>query len=123
MKGVEKNSNEVNIVENELDKVDNYSKYDCELVDTESLEHQDSAYYNVEKFQPFVSDEDITIPKGFDPYSVEINLKEPTEKFIFKRPNEMEDRPRPISSFTNEQSVFYDEKKDKMFSKRFRLKK
>ena len=59
-----------------MNKVDNLSKYDCELVDTNILEYQTSAYYNAENYQTFVSDEDMQIPKGFDPYCIQVNLSE-----------------------------------------------
>lgn len=59
-----------------MKKVDNLSKYDCELVDTNNLEHQTSAYYNAENYQAFVSDDDMPIPKGFDPYCAPVNLPE-----------------------------------------------
>lgn len=44
--------------------------------------------------------------------------------FTFKRPTrENGDNARPISSFTNEPSVFYNEEHDRAFSKRFQLVK
>ena len=49
------------------------SKYDCELVDTESLSYQESSYYST-NYHPFVDDDDMSIPENFDPYQVKIKL-------------------------------------------------
>lgn len=48
-----------------------YSQYDCELSYTD-YNGQASSYLDVEHYNCFVSDEDMTIPTGFDPYCVPI---------------------------------------------------
>ena len=113
---------------NNKNKVDSYSNYDCELV-YDDYDKQESSYLDFEHYSSFVGDEEMEIPKEFDPYSIPINLEDNSKNnnddvFTFKRPTRAnEDNIRPISSFAKETSVFYDEKQDKMFSKRFQLVK
>lgn len=56
-------------------KCDNFSQYDCELFPDENLNNQESSYYNTKHFYQYISDNDIEIPNGFDPYQVTINLE------------------------------------------------
>ena len=54
-------------------KVNNYSGYDWEL-SYDDYDNQESSYLDVKHYSHFVSDEDMEIPKGFDPYSVSVDL-------------------------------------------------